>query len=727
MTAFARTLSILAFSQLCICVPADALVPPPATRSEPVSDLVHGETIVDEYRWLEMLEKDSPEVLAWTTIQNDRTQSILNALPCHAQLEKQLAPLMSIGSVGLPKREGASAFWTEREGNQNQPILYFAPDCAAPAISGSATNSFVGPSRADKKVLLDVNTIDAKGLTSLDWWEPSQDGRRIAFGISKSGSEMSVLHLLDVASGQWLSDEISGKVSFGGWSPNGDAFLYSRLADPADPYSREIRWHQIGVHTQQDPLIYKQKEPSVVPGAGLSRDGRWIIVSQSRGWQSNDLFVGDFAQWQRAGMPSGAITLVPVAVDLDGNFRPSAIIGDTMYMLSSLDTPKGSLWAVDMNSPARANWKSVIAMRADEVLESVAYCGGLLVASYSKDVCSRIERFTTSGQSLGEIKLPGLGSASIATDETRTNGFVSYTSFNEPRSIYSVDFKSGSMTLWARPTVPIDPSSVTVSQVFVPSKDGTKIPMFIVHKAGLVLSGDSPTILYGYGGFNVSLDPAFNATNWPWYEGGGVYAIANLRGGSEYGEEWHKSGMRANKQNVFDDFYACAEWLISSKFTNPSHLAIQGGSNGGLLTGVAVTQRPELFCAAISAVPLLDMIRYQQFLMAKFWVPEYGSSDDAEQFGWIRKYSPYHHVTNGTKYPAVLFTAGENDSRVHPLHARKMTARMQALSANDQDIDPILLWVDRNAGHGQGKPLANRIAEKADQWSFMMWQTGMCR
>ena len=722
-----RALSSIAILTFCLFIPVDSFATPPATRSEPVSDLVQGETITDEYRWLEMLEKDSPEVLAWTTAQNDRTQSILNALPCHAQLEKQLAPLMSIGSVGLPKREGASAFWTEREGNQNQPILYFAPDLSALTVSGSAVAATNGPSRTDKKVLLDVNTIDAKGLTSLDWWDPSQDGRRVAFGTSKSGSEMSVLRVIDVASGQWLSDEISGKVSFDGWSPSGDAFLYSQLADPADPYSREIRWHQIGHHTRQDPLIYRQKEPSVVPGAGLSRDGRWIIVSQSHGWQSNDLFVGDFAQWQRAGMPSGSFPLVPVAVGLDGNFRPSAIIGDTMFMLSSLDTPKGSLWAVDMNSPARENWKPIIATRPDEVLESVAYCGGLLVASYSKDVCSRIERFTSSGRSLGEIKLPGLGSATLATDETRTTGFVSYTSFNEPRSIYSVDFKSGAMTLWARPTVPIDPSSVTVSQVFVTSKDGTKIPMFIVHKAGLVLNGESPTILYGYGGFNVSLDPAFNATNWPWYEGGGVYAIANLRGGSEYGEDWHKAGMRANKQNVFDDFYACAEWLISSKFTNSKHLAIQGGSNGGLLTGVAVTQRPDLFCAAISAVPLLDMIRYQQFLIAKFWVPEYGSSEDAEQFGWIRKYSPYQHVTKGTKYPAVLFTAGENDSRVHPLHARKMAARMQALSSNDDANDPILLWVDRNAGHGQGKPLANRIAEQADQWAFMMWQTGMCR
>ncbi len=706
----------------------DAGATPPVTRCESISDVVQGETIVDEYRWLESLEKDSPDVQAWTTAQNDRTKSILRALPCHAKLEQQLAPLMSIGSVGLPKREGGRAFWTEREGNQNQPILYFTSDSTtAAADSAGHSPAPVGPSRANKKVLLDVNATDAKGLTSLDWWEPSQDGRRIAFGTSKSGNEMSVLHIMDVTSGEWLSDEIAGKISFEGWSPLGDAFVYSQLADPTDPYSREIRWHQVGRHFRHDPLIYKQIEPSVVPGASLSRDGRWLLVSQSHGWQSNDLFVADFAQWQRSGMPSGGLTLVPVAVGLDGNFRPSAVIGDTMLMHSSLDTPKGALWSVDLNAPARANWKLIIPMRADEVLDSVAYCGGILIASYSKDVVSRLERFTPSGQSLGEIKLPGLGSAAVAADETRTNGFVSYTSFNEPRSIYAVDFTSGEMALWARPNVPIDPSSVTVSQVFVTSKDGTKVPMFIVHKSGLVLTGASPTILYGYGGFNVSLDPAFNPTNWPWYEGGGIYAIANLRGGSEYGEEWHRAGMLAQKQNVFDDFYACAEWLVASHFTDAKHLAIQGGSNGGLLTGVAVTQRPDLFCAAISAVPLLDMIRYQRFLLAKFWVPEYGSSDDATQFSWLRKYSPYEHVVKGTKYPAVLFTAGENDSRVHPLHARKMTARMQALAANDDTTHPILLWVDREAGHGQGKPLANRIAEQADQWSFMMWQTGMCR
>lgn len=705
-----------------VCVAASAV--PPVTRCEPVSDSIHGTTIVDEYRWLEMLEKDSPEVQAWTTAQNDRTKAVLRALPCHGRLEAQLAPLMSIGSVGMPVREGGLAFWTEREGAQNQPILYFAADTAD--VSGTS-DAPVGPSRDEKQVVLDVNTLDAKGLTSLDWWQPSPDGKLIAFGTSKSGSEMSVLQVMDVQSRQWLSDEIVGKVSFVGWSPQANAFVYSQLANASDPYSREIRWHEMGRHSRHDPLIMKQTDPSRIPGAGLSRDGRWLVVSISRGWQANDLFVGDVEIWKRAGMRSDALTLVPVAVGKDATFRPIAMIGDTMLMLSSLDAPKGALWSVDMNNPAQANWKVIIPTRADAVLDGVEYAGGVLVANYSKDVTSRLERFTANGMNLGEIKLPGLGSAAVSSDLTRTTGFLSYTSFNEPRSIYTVDFKSGAMKLWARPSVPIDPASVTVSQVFVASKDGTKIPMFIVHKKGLIPTGDAPTILYGYGGFNVSLDPSFNATNWPWYEGGGVYAIANLRGGSEYGEDWHRAGMLGNKQNVFDDFYACAEWLIANKYTNSQHLAIQGGSNGGLLTGVAVTQRPDLFCAAISAVPLLDMLRYQQFLLAKYWVPEYGSSEDSAQFDWLFKYSPYHHVVKATKYPAMLFTAGENDSRVHPLHARKMVARMQALVANDDANDPILLWVDREAGHGQGKPLANRITEKADQLSFMMWQTGMCK
>jgi prolyl oligopeptidase len=351
------------------------------------------------------------------------------------------------------------------------------------------------------------------------------------------------------------------------------------------------------------------------------------------------------------------------------------------------------------------------------------------VASWKKDVITRMELFRRSGTCAGELTLPGLGNAGIATEEDRDEAFVTYESFNEPRSIYRTELTgpAAQLTLWARPEVPVDPSMVEVSQHFVASKDGTKVPVFIVHRKGLKLDGSNPCLLYGYGGFNVSMEPGFNATNWPWFEAGGVYALANLRGGGEYGESWHQAGMRDRKQNVFDDLYAVAGWLASKGYTKADRLAVMGGSNGGLLTGVAITQRPDLWSCVVCQVPLLDMLRYQQFLMAKFWVPEYGSSDDADQFRWLRAYSPYHNIKKGQRYPAMLITAGENDTRVHPLHARKMAARLQSLAANDHDTDPILLWVDRDGGHGQGKPLSLRVRDAVDRWSFIMWQTGCCR
>jgi prolyl oligopeptidase len=361
------------------------------------------------------------------------------------------------------------------------------------------------------------------------------------------------------------------------------------------------------------------------------------------------------------------------------------------------------------------------------VLEGVSLAKDVFVTSWSKDVCSRFEVMSLDGKVLHEIPLPGLGTASVSTSEKRHEIWVSYTSYDAPRSIYQSDAMHPKLMLWAKTETPTDLSAFTVEQKRAKSKDGTQVPMFIVRKKDLKLDGNNPTLLYGYGGFNVSLTPSFNPTLIPWLNAGGVYVVANLRGGGEYGEDWHRAGMQGNKQNVFDDFYACAEALIAQKYTNPKRLAIEGGSNGGLLTGVASTQRPDLFAAAIVAVPLLDMVRFQDFLIARYWVPEYGSSEDKKQFETLYAYSPYHNVRKGQKYPALLVTAGENDSRVHPLHARKFVARMQALAANDPTQDPIMLWVDRDAGHGQGKPLALRIRDEVDQWSFVMSQTGCCR
>ncbi|MFO0872959.1 MAG: prolyl oligopeptidase family serine peptidase [Phycisphaerales bacterium] len=694
---------------------------PPPTEADPVTETIHGETIVDPFRWLESLEKDSEKVKAWTTAQLDYTRSVLDGLPCRKQVEAQLAKLMTVGSVGAPITRGNRYFYTKREGTQNQPVLYLR-------------EGFDG----DANVLLDVNALDDKGLYALDWWTPSEDGSLVAFGLSYAGSEMTTLHVMRVDGGRWLSDEIPGKCTFGGWLPDASGFLYSQLEDPANAYSRRVRFHRLGEHHRQDPVILTQQAPSRVPFGSLSRDGRWMFLGISDGWSRNDLYVVDVPAWRR----TGEIVKVAIAEGLDGRFEPGAVVGNTAYVLTTFEAPNAKAIAVDLAAPAasvagaagkaepklgRDTWRDFIKERKDAVLQSVEHARGFIVATYEKDACSRIEKFRLDGAPAGDIKLPGLGTASIATDDDRTEAFVSYTSFNEPASIYRVDVATGERNLWARPDVPVDPSSVEVEQAWCTSRDGTKVPMFIVHKKGLQRNGDNPTLVYGYGGFNQSMTPNFRAERFVWFDAGGVYVQVNLRGGGEYGEQWHQAGMLDRKQNVFDDLYAATEQLVKDGWTKPERLAVLGGSNGGLLTGAAATQRPDLYAAVVCAVPLLDMLRYQQFLMAKFWVPEYGSAENAEQFKWLRAYSPYHNVKKGQRYPAILFTAGENDSRVHPLHARKMTALMQASAANDFAQHPILLWVDREGGHGQGKPLALRVRDAADQYCFLMWQTGCCK
>jgi prolyl oligopeptidase len=676
----------------------------------PVTDTLHGRTFTDEWRWLESLEADAPAVAEWTTAQIDRTRSTLDALPCRASIAATLEPLLRLPSVGLPSMHGDWCFYGERTGDQNQAVLKVQQG-TDPALRQRAIT------------LIDPNTMDANGLVSLDWNAPSDDGTLIAYGTSRSGSEMSELHVMEVG-GAPLPDTITGKVSFQGWTPTNDGFLYSALRDPKDPYSREVRFHVLGSDVASDRLIARQTNPSEIPFAGLSRCGRWMVLGFSRGWQANDLSVADFQAW-RSG--SGEPRAIEIAKGLPARFSPIGFEGDRMLMMTTLDSPRGRLVAVDLKQPARANWKDVIPEPGDEVLDSVGLTKGGMVASFTRHVCTRLERFDRTGKSLGEIPLPGLGSASFSVDEERTDAFVSYTSYNEPRSSwYIADLAAPTPVSWWKPSVPIDLSKWTVERVRVASKDGTLVPLFMVRRGDLTPDGDRPCLLYGYGGFNVSLEPGFNPSIAPWIEAGGIYAVANLRGGGEYGEAWHEAGMLGRKQNVFDDFHACAEWLIGNRWTNPTRLAIQGGSNGGLLTGVAVTQRPELFAAAISAVPLLDMLRYHQFLLARYWVPEYGSAEDPEQFQWLLAYSPYHNLKPGTRYPAMLFTAGENDSRVHPLHARKMAARMQAMADGQANANPVLLWVDRDAGHGQGKPLAMRIRDQVDQWSFLMWRTGLC-
>ncbi len=706
-----------------------ALAAPPETESRPVTETINGVELTDAYRWLEGDNSDpermgvlTDEVGTWTNAQNGYTRGVLDNLPGRRSLEARLRELMEVGAVSAPTMAGTRYFYTKREGAQAQPVVY-------------VRESHDG----EPRVLLDPNTIDESGLTTVSWYRPNEDGSLLAFGMYAAGDENSTLYVMDVDTGGWLAEEIPGKVNLAGWDADSQGFFYQRLEDLDDAYSSVLKHHVLGTHHRQDKVLFRQHDIDFFygdsvsaerkaqlkttwgPGGFPSEDGRWLGVIYYTSTADMDFWVADLDHWRR----TGELDLVPAAIGVNGTIGSSHFVGDTLITQTTYGAPKGRVVAIDLNNPGIASWTDLVPEHASQVIKGVTFSRGRIAVQYMDRAATRIAMFDLRGGSLGDLEMPGIGSGSLAADDDRSEAFLTFASFNMPRSIYRVDLASGERTLWERPDVPVNPDMITVQQVSYPSKDGTPVSMFLVHRKDIELDGDNPTILYGYGGFNISITPFFSATMYPWYEKGGVYAIPNLRGGGEYGDAWHRAGMLENKQNVFDDFIGAAEWLIEKGYTKPERLGIAGGSNGGLLTGAVVTQRPDLFTAAISAVPLLDMLRYQDFLMAKYWVPEYGSSEDPKQFEFIRAYSPYQNVKPGTKYPAVLFTAGENDSRVHPLHARKMAALMQNSTASDQEREPILLWVDRDAGHGQGKPLHLRVRDVADQRIFMMWQTGM--
>ncbi|MEM7585031.1 MAG: prolyl oligopeptidase family serine peptidase [Acidobacteriota bacterium] len=707
----------LAACLVLILLPAAAFADAPPTPVEPVTEQLHGVELVDPYRWLE--GSDAPElvdpspaldvrVAEWTELQNTHTRMLLDSLAGRDRLEARLKELLQVGNVGLPDVRGDRYFNLERQGDQAQPVLYLRDG-----------------HDGERRALLDPNALDADGLTALAWVEPSHDGELVAFGLYRGGDENATLYLMRVDDGEWLADEIPGKVRGVFWLPDSSGFIYRRLEDADNPYSGQIRFHRIGRHHRQDPVIFEQyKEGPLATTWGpypiVDREARWLAVNYFTGTESNDVWLYDFAEWRR----SGQLERIDVVVGATAQSFPFFAHGQ-LLLQTTLDAPNGRIVRVDPAKPSPEHWQELIAEREDAVIRSVSIAKGLLAVSYLDKASTRIALFDPEGKPQGDLELPGIGTARLASDVERSEAFLSFESFNEPDSIYRIDLESGERTLWARPDVPVDPSQIAVEQVFFTSKDGTEVPMFIVHRKGLKRNGKNPTMLSGYGGFSVSMTPRFSARNTPWLEAGGVYALANLRGGGEFGKAWHRSGMLEQKQNVFDDFIAAAEWLIEEKYTNADQLGIMGGSNGGLLTGAALVQRPELFSAVLSAVPLLDMLRYQHFLMARFWVPEYGSSEDAEQLEFLLDYSPYQNVRKGTKYPAVLLTAGENDTRVHPLHARKMAARLQSATASDLDEEPILLWVEGDVGHGQGKPLELRKRDAADVLSFFAWQLGL--
>ena len=697
---------------------------PPPTEVIPVRDNYHGTEVVDPYRWLEgsaapEMAKPDPaldaRVSAWTDAQNAYGRAILDNLPGRKELEARILSLKEgKGFRTSPAVAGNRMFFLQSDGEQQQPVL-MTSEGDAPA-----------------RLLVDPLVRDPSGLTTIAWFEPSPDGRLVAIGTFRSGDENATLHLMDAATGEWRPDEIRNRVREVDWLPDSSGFIYNNLEDLKNPYSRRIRFHKVGTDAKEDRVLLEQPKEGPAastwgPFGRLSEDGHWLILGQWTGSNSNDLWVVDFRQWLSTGKAEHRPIFVGKSAqsglgDVYRNIDP--IVGNTYYMTTTLGSLNRRVVMVDLENPSPERWRELIPEREDFLVQ-FRQVGDLLVATYLHNATSRIELFGLDGKPRGTLPLPGLGTAELAGGPESPIGWLNYASFNEPPGVYRVDLRTGERKLWWREEVPFDPSSLEVKQVEYTSKDGTKVTMFVVHKKGLKLDGCNPTILDGYGGFAIPMTPFFLSTHIPWFEEGGVFALPNLRGGSEKGEAWHEAGMFERKQNVFDDFIAAAEWLIANGYTKPERLGITGGSNGGLLTGAVLTQRPELFSAVVSAVPLLDMLRFHHFLRARNWVSEYGSSGDPKQFEYLRRYSPYHNVKKGTKYPSVFLTAGEKDERVHALHARKMTALLQASTASDPAQEPVFLQVEREAGHGMGAPVDMQIRKVVDELSFFRWQLGM--
>ena len=674
---------------------------PPPTRQQPVTDDYFGHKIVDPYRWLE--DGSSPETQQWVAEQLAYTRSILDKLPGREKLHDRIEQLLEIGNLGETQVGGDYYFHTRREGKQNQPVLYVRK-----GVEGK------------DEVLVDANQLSKDGTVALDWWQTSHDGKYVAYGTSESGSEMSTLHVIETVAKNLLRDTIERtRAASIAWKPDDSGFYYTRypkrgdVAEGQEMYNRHVFYHPLGGDPAKDTLIFGEgRDPQDWPNVALSNNGRWLCIMIEQGWTKNEVFLKDVQANAAA---------VRITTGKDFLYFVQAYDGD-LYILTNEDGPHFRVFKTPVTTPAREQWREIIP-QSDAVLKQLHIIGGQLFALYEQDAHSLLRRFTIGGKLLDEIALPTLGTiADIGGNYDSTNAFYLFTSFTVPTTIYRFDIHSARSTLWDSVPTGIDTDNYETRQVWYSSKDGTRVPMFLVMRKGLKLTGHGPALLTAYGGFNISLTPEFNKALFPWLDHDGVFAVANLRGGSEFGEEWHRAGMLGKKQNVFDDFIAAAEYLQKEGYTDQEHLAIRGGSNGGLLMGVAFTQRPDLFRAVICQVPLLDMLRYQNFQIAKLWIPEYGSSQDPKQFEWLYAYSPYHHVKDGVVYPAVLFMTADTDTRVDPMHAKKMTALLQA---DNGGPNPILLRIEPKAGHGAGKPISKQVEEWTDIYSFLFWQLGM--
>ena len=671
---------------------------PPARKSDQVDDY-DGVKVADPYRWLEDL--DSEETRNWVEAENKLTFAFLGSIPQRNAIKDRLTNLWNYEKYGIPRKESNRYFYSRNSGLQNQAVLYTVTSL-----------------EAQPQMVLDPNTLSPDGTVALSGLEVSPDGKLLAYSLSASGSDWQEWKVRDVQTGKDLSDDLKWvKFSGASWTRDGKGFFYSRYDEPKNDalkgtnYFQKVYYHKLGTPQAEDVLVYERPDQKDwLLFGNVTEDGNYLIITVNQGTDvKSRVYYKD--------LKAKDAQVVKLLDDFDAAYTFIANDGPRFWFQTDLQSPRGKIIEIDTTNPTRSNWK-VVVPESKETLQATTFVDYKFVLNYLKDAYTQVKIYDTTGKLVNEVAFPGIGSAEgFGGKATDKETFYSFTSFTTPTTIYRYDMTTSKSTVFRQPKVDVNPADYETKQVFYTSKDGTKVPMFITHKKGLKLDGTNPTYLYGYGGFSISLTPAFSVGNLVWMEMGGVYAQPNLRGGGEYGEEWHQAGMKLKKQNVFDDFIAATQWLIDNKYTSTPKLAIGGGSNGGLLVGAALTQRPDLFGAALPAVGVMDMLRFQNFTIGWAWVSDYGSSANPDEFKALYAYSPLHNIKAGTSYPPTLITTADHDDRVWPGHSFKFAATLQAAQAGSA---PILIRIETKAGHGAGKPTSKIIEDLADRWAFLV-------